>query len=86
MTEEFDYTENNLCFVTEEEIVKGDSCRFTYEYDAWVSEDGQKMIDEWVQSGMQTENMDWKIIHTEWYAQDEEEATMIDENMGFYDD
>ena len=40
------------------------------EFDAWVSTAGQNLIDEWVDSGMKTENPEWEQIYREWYAKD----------------
>ena len=62
------------CYITGEVIPENADARFTYEFDAWVSKDGQKLIDEWVESGMQTENAEYDIIYAEWYAQDEANA------------
>lgn len=73
------------CYITGKEIPDGSPARFTWEFDALVSEEGQKLIDEWVQSGMQTENADYEIISAEWYAQDEEDAARSDEAMGIDD-
>lgn len=60
------------CFVTGKTIVDGDDARFSFEFDAWISSAGQNLIDEWVDSGMITENPEWEIIYREWYAQDAE--------------
>ena len=73
------------CFVTGEVIPTDGDGRFTYEFDAWVSKDGQKLIDEWVESGMQTENAEFDLIYAEWYAQDEADAARWDEAMGIDD-
>ena len=62
----------HTCFVTGKRIVDGDDARFTSEFDAWVSSAGQNLIDEWVDSGMITENPEWELIYAEWYAQDAE--------------
>ena len=86
MTKEFDCTENNFCFITGKIISNDDTCRFdrfTYNFDAWVSEEGQKMIDEWVASGQQTENPEWGIIYGEWYAEDESTSHILDELEGY---
>ena len=73
------------CYITGEVIPENADARFTYEFDAWVSKDGQKLIDEWVESGMQTENVEFDLIYAEWYAQDEADAARWDEAMGIDD-
>ena len=68
--EPFDHMKNNYCFITGKKIVYGDDCRFTFEWDAWVSSAGQNLIDEWVDSGMKEPNIEYETIYREWYAQD----------------
>ena len=36
------------CFVTNRHIAPRDSARFTSEFDAWISDQGQRMIERWV--------------------------------------
>lgn len=70
----------DFCFVTGKPIADDDKkARFTFEFDAWVSSEGQKVIEEAVTS-RQTASMmrpsekerykEYCIIHSEWYATD----------------
>jgi len=68
--EPFDHMQNNYCFITGKRIVDGDNCRFTFEWDAWVSSAGQNLIDDWVDNGMKEPNIEYETIYREWYAQD----------------
>ena len=81
MIKEFDYMKNNRCWVTWKDIPDSVSCRFTWEFDAWVSKEGQDILEKWVSDGMQTENKEWEIIYAEWYAQDEGDAGRWDEAL-----
>lgn len=40
------FDKEDVCFVTGEPIGNNDLCRFTYEFNAWVSEEGQRIIKE----------------------------------------
>ena len=44
MTEEWLGMED-VCFITGDIIPKNDRSRFTHEFDAWVSERGQQLLD-----------------------------------------
>ena len=59
------------CFVTNRHIAPRDSARFTSEFDAWISDQGQRMIERWVSEGMDPPNREWEVIYSEWYAKDE---------------
>ena len=37
---------NKTCYVTGNPMSEKDNARFTYEFDAWVSEEGQKIVEE----------------------------------------
>ena len=74
MTEEQEwigYTED-ICYITSKIMSKDDKARFTYEFDAWVSEEGQKIVEDDARGpDPSPEN---EIIFREWYAQDEANA------------
>lgn len=70
MTTEDWTDEMDICFVTGKRIVDGDDCRFTFEWDAWVSSAGQNLIEEWVENGMKEPNVEYETIYREWYSQD----------------
>ena len=67
------------CFVTSRFIATNESARFTSEFDAWISPQGQRMIEAWVGEGMKTPNKEWEIIYREWYAADESAAARWDD-------
>ena len=54
-----------------------DHARFTWEFDAWVSEEGQKIVEEDARG--ENPSFDSEIIFREWYAQD---AAKDNENDG----
>ena len=61
----------DICFITNQVVRDDDTtARFTFEFDSWVSTEGQKIIDEWVDDGMKAKNPEWEIVYREWYAQD----------------
>jgi len=62
----------DICYVTGKVIEKDDLCRFTWEFDAWVSEEGQKIVEEDARGPEPIEEN--RIIFSEWYAQDEADA------------
>ena len=64
----------DICFVTGDIIYEDKSARFTCEFDAWISERGQQMIESAVQTGEIEFNPEWRIIYSEWYAEDESAA------------
>jgi hypothetical protein len=58
------------CYVTGKTMSDEDDARFTYEFDAWVSVEGQKIVEEAARgSNPDAESL---IIFREWYAQDAE--------------
>tara|TARA_Y100001938_G_C8057048_1_gene415028 strand:+ start:663 stop:932 length:270 start_codon:yes stop_codon:yes gene_type:complete len=71
-------TESHECFITGESIQNIEDSRFTWEFDAWVSERGQQMIDNAYATGELENNREWEIIYGEWYAQDEADAARWD--------
>ncbi len=75
MTEEWIGMED-ICFATGKIITKGDRCRWTDEFDAWVSEEGQKQIEKRARSSKiyGTSDDEARIIFAEWYAKDEAAA------------
>tara|TARA_R100001015_G_C4562879_1_gene122409 strand:- start:31 stop:561 length:531 start_codon:yes stop_codon:yes gene_type:complete len=61
------------CFITNKNISPDDdTARFTHEFDAWVSEEGQKIVEDDARgTDPSPEN---EIIFREWYAKDEADA------------
>lgn len=78
----FDNMENNYCFVTGKHIPVGQPCRFTFEFDAWVSEEGQQIV----HASSPSDETDLSIIHKEWMYQDSQESlnklSELDEELG----
>jgi hypothetical protein len=64
------------CYVTGKTMSDTDNARFTYEFDAWVSEEGQEEIEKLVTFSPEgaTRLGEAEIIYREWYAQDEADA------------
>tara|TARA_R100000951_G_C2625735_1_gene175925 strand:+ start:799 stop:1095 length:297 start_codon:yes stop_codon:yes gene_type:complete len=62
----------DICFVTGKIIGRDDLSRFTYEFDAWVSEEGQRQIEERARG--EEPDAEAEIMFREWYAQDEAKA------------
>tara|TARA_Y100001937_G_C7081818_1_gene313370 strand:+ start:304 stop:537 length:234 start_codon:yes stop_codon:yes gene_type:complete len=60
------------CYITGETIPDDANARFTYEFDAWVSEEGQRIVEEDARGPEPSEEN--RIIFAEWYAQDEADA------------
>ena len=83
MTEEWIGMED-ICFVTGKIMPKEDRARFTWEFDAWVSEEGQNQIEERARSSKiyGTRDDEARIIFAEWYAQDAAAASRDDEFNG----
>ena len=69
----------DICYVTGKVIGKDDLCRFTYEFDAWGSEEGQKIVEEDARG--ENPSIENKLIFREWYAQDAASAGR-DEELG----
>jgi hypothetical protein len=85
----FDHMENNYCFVTGKFIPVGQPCRFTFEFDAWVSEEGQRKV----YASSSDADGDLYLIRKEWEEQDEverkirsnkalDELSKLDEELG----
>jgi|19_taG_2_1085344.scaffolds.fasta_scaffold21444_3 hypothetical protein len=72
--------DNHVCFITAQVIAEGDSKRFTNEFDAWVSEEGQKIIKEQVDSGAINSIEEWNIIWDEWFAEESNKDVMKEYN------
>ena len=76
------------CFVTGQVIAEGDKARFSQQFDAWVSEEGQKIIREQVDSGNIDSIEEWSIIWGEWFAEEEawesERKANLDQDAGIY--
>ncbi len=62
----------DICFVTGTILLWDDKSRFTHEFDAWVSEEGQKEIEK--RATGKESDVEAQIIYAEWYAQDEANA------------
>ena len=71
----------DICFVTGKIMSTDDRARFTWEFDAWVSEEGQKIVEEratsnktasmMVTAAEKQKHQESYIIYREWYAEDE---------------
>ena len=68
MTEEWLGMED-ICFVTGRIIRRWEQARFTWEFDAWVSKEGQDIIEREAISDY-PHSEEALIIYREWYAQD----------------
>ncbi len=84
----FDWiSDDDICFVTGHVIDKRDHARWTGEYDAWVSERGQQMIENSHKTGELETNRKWQIIYSEWYSEDESRSVVMNELfMNFEED
>tara|TARA_R110002020_G_scaffold404383_3_gene614454 strand:+ start:1916 stop:2203 length:288 start_codon:yes stop_codon:yes gene_type:complete len=72
-------TENDVCFITGQIMDYRDNARWTGEFDAWVSEKGQQLIENAYRTGELENNREWEIIYGEWYAEDESRGAVMDE-------
>lgn len=72
---------NKTCYVTGNPMTEKDNARFTYEFDAWVSVEGQKIVEEDARGSDPSEEN--RIIFGEWYAQDEADAANDDFRRGW---
>jgi len=63
----------DICFITGKIIGRDDQCRWTDEFDAWVSEDGQNVVEREATSDY-PHSEEAVIIYSEWYAKDEASA------------
>ena len=63
---------NKTCFITGKPLLITDNARFTSEFDAWISEEGQEEIDKLVTFSPEgaTHLGEAAIIYAEWYAKD----------------
>ena len=68
MTEEWLGMED-ICFVTGKIIRRWEQARFTWEFDSWVSKEGQEIIEREATSDY-PHSEEAVIIYSEWYAQD----------------
>ena len=58
----------DICFITGKVMGKNDLARFTYEFDAWISEEGQEIVEEDARG--ENPSAENEIIFREWYAKD----------------
>ena len=64
----------DYCWVTKKVIPSGDNCRFTYEFDSWVSQEGQQHIYNAAKTGELEFNPEWIFIYNEWMTEDGSES------------
>ena len=62
----------DICFITGKIIGKNDLCRWTDEFDAWISERGQEIVE--ADARGPAPDPESLIIFAEWYAKDEANA------------
>lgn len=62
----------DICFITGKIIGKNDRARWTGEFDAWISERGQEIVE--ADARGPAPDPESLIIFGEWYAQDEAAA------------
>ena len=72
MTQEEWLGMQDICFVTGKIIRRYEWARFTQEFDAWISKEGQEIIEENATGTDPYEEA--SIIYSEWYAIDEANA------------
>jgi len=62
----------DICFITGKIMGKNDLARFTYEFDAWISKEGQEEVEKLATFSPEgaTRLDEAGIIYAEWYAQD----------------
>ena len=65
---------NNYCFVTGKHIPENAYCRFTWEWDAWVSQEGEQHIYNAAKTGELELNPEWVFIYNEWMTEDGSES------------
>lgn len=70
----FDHIENHYCFITGKHIPVDAPCRFTEQFDAWVSEEGQNIV-----YASSPSNEEHTIILKEWLDQDQDSREVMDE-------
>ena len=71
----------DICFVTGKIIGKNERARWTDEFDAWVSERGQKIVEEMPVVLLPTKSHGSSFA--EWYAQDEANAANDEWRQGY---
>lgn len=79
MTEEWLGMED-ICFVTGKIIRRWEQARFTWEFDAWISKEGQAIIEREGTSDY-PHSEEAVIIYSEWYAQDAAAAARDEDYM-----
>jgi len=72
---------NSYCFITEKFIPENEPARFTHEFDAWVSKEGQQHIDNSVATGEIENNPEWLIIYEEWLTQGPSDDELYCDNL-----
>lgn len=65
---------DKYCWVTGELILEGAPCRFTFEWDAWVSEEGQRCV--WACNESDDELV---LIRNEWVDEDAHIANLMEQ-------
>ena len=78
--------ESDICFITGKIMSTQDRARFTFEFDAWVSEEGQQLIEDYIYdrhtAGLSDENnYEYELIYGEWYAKDAASAGRAEDYM-----
>ena len=68
----------DICFRTGKVIGKEDLARWTSEFDAWISTEGQLQIEEAATGPDSESDPEALIIYREWYAKDEANAANDD--------
>ena len=90
MTSERWIDESDICFITGKIMSTEDRARFTWEFDAWISEEGQRIVEERATStktaSMMSPTQKFKyqesqIIYKEWYALDAAAAANDEDYM-----
>ena len=62
----------DICFVTGKIINRYEQARFTHEFDAWISQRGQEIVE--ADARGPAPDPESLIIYAEWYAKDEANA------------
>tara|TARA_R110002051_G_C8470613_1_gene459956 strand:+ start:64 stop:354 length:291 start_codon:yes stop_codon:yes gene_type:complete len=81
------YSNMDVCFVTNKLLSMEDRCRWTEAFEAWVSTEGQDIIEDAVTKNhdgtVMVHNPKWNTIYGEWYAKDESTSHILDELEGY---
>jgi hypothetical protein len=80
MTEEWLGMED-ICLVTGKIIRRWEQARFTWEFDAWVSKEGQEIVE--ADARGPAPDPESLIIYAEWYAKDEANAANDEWRQGY---